>query len=89
MTTTKKAPTRREYEALSAILEEIKSSGCAPTRGRLASLMGSPTGSISRILDGLESKGLAKPAYDGGPWMPLRGLDGQPVKVRAVVEVAS
>lgn len=85
--TTRTAPTRREYEALRAILDEIKSSGCAPTRGRIAQIMGTPSSSLSRILDGLEAKGLARAAYDAGPWMPLRGLDGQPVKVRAVVEV--
>jgi hypothetical protein len=78
--------TRREYEALRTILQEIRKGSPPPTRAQIGRAMGSDGGKIASFLEGLERKGWASPAYDAGPWLPLRDLDGTQLRVRFVVE---
>ena len=81
------SPTQREYDTLKGILDALAADGVPPTRGRIAQHMGTDTYGIGRPLTGLRAKGYASPAYDGGPWVPLRGLDGLPVRLVCRVEV--
>ena len=87
MKTKKTTPTLREYEALKAILDEIRGGGAPPTRARIGVLMGTAADKIAFALDGLEAKGLARPLYNAGPWVPMKDLEGRPVKVRCAVEI--
>lgn len=86
MKTKKTTPTLREYEALKAILDEIRGGGAPPTRARIGVLMGTAADKIAFALDGLEAKGLARPLYNAGPWVPMKDLDGTQLRVRFVVE---
>lgn len=84
--TKKPTPTRREYEVLDAIIQEIKQGAPPPTKARLCEILACEGNALSRPLEGLEAKGLAASPYRGGPWVPKRDLAGQPVALRITLE---
>lgn len=79
----------RQARALAAILDIITTTGAAPTQAKIAEAADLKT-AVGKVLGELHKGGYISQPWEGqgAPWLPVRGLDGQPVKVRAVVEVA-
>jgi hypothetical protein len=78
----------QQRKALAAILDTLRDTGAAPTQGRVAEVSGLGS-NAGRALGALQERGYAAQAWDahGAPWLPLRDLEGRPVKVRCAVEI--
>ena len=73
---------RRQREVLEAIIADIRATGYPPSQGRVAEITGLPSPWI--VLDALAKKGYVRQPYPAGAWIPIRDLDGTPLRLELV-----
>lgn len=78
---------KRQKRVLELIIEDVRAHGIAPTQRRVADLSG--IAAPWKALQGLAEKGYLHHPYPGAPWAPVRGVDGEPLRLElAPVEEA-
>lgn len=75
-------PTKRQREILAKIIEDTRAQGVAPTQNRVAEITGIASPWI--FLDALAKKGYVRQPYPAGAWIPIRDLDGAPLRLELV-----
>jgi len=74
-----KALAKRQRDVLEAIIKDTRDQGVAPTQGRITEITGLPSPWI--VLDALAKKGYVRQPYPAGAWIPIRDLDGTPLRL--------
>lgn len=70
--------TELEQRVLTAVLTDVRQHSVPPTAERVAQLV--DTARPSQVLAALVRKGYLEQPYAHGPFIPLRNLDGDPVR---------
>lgn len=76
--------TPHQHHALTLIIEDMRSTGVAPTQTRLQSLLG--RGDAYYVLAALRDKGYVVQPYAASGWVPLKSPDGHRLRVQIIQE---